>query len=116
MRTARRSSRRYFAIGTDTPAGSRNATLAQGSRAETYRANIDHDQVLPGPVRARPAISRRQQDEGRIAKGALLHDDSKGTAALHAKGTCEYCDVNYSGQICGTKTSGTGKLNLQSKY
>lgn len=85
--SARRSSRRYPAAGADTPAGSRNETPAQRSGAEANRANIDHDQVLPGPVRARPAISRRQQNEGRVAEGALLHDDSEGTVTVYAEGT-----------------------------
>ena len=99
-RLARRPGRRYLTAGTDTPAGSRDATLAQGSRAATHRPGIDHDQVLPGPVRARPAISRRQQDEGRVAEGALLHDDTERTIAVHAEGirANEYCDVNYSGR------------------
>lgn len=86
---ARRSSRRYFAADTDTPSGGCDATLTQGPEAEADRASFNHDQVLSRSVRARPAISRRQQDEGRASEGALLHDDFERALAVYAQGTRE---------------------------
>jgi len=86
-----RSSCRSFATDTDTTSGSCDATFAQGPQAETDCASFNHDQVLSRPIRARSAISRRQQDEGRASEGALLYDDFERTSAVYAKGTRESC-------------------------
>jgi len=88
-----RASQTYPVDGADTSSRSSDATLTQEPRAETHRASSDHDQILQGPIRARPTVPRRQQDEGRASEGALLHDDVEGAAAIHAEGTRENCSV-----------------------